>query len=101
LLYVTKQNLYKKLSNTWKTFLQKSKIWLETCNIGKELFLMHLKFEAFNNLKNLSAHTSNLKVEILNNLKNFLPHIFSNFNVETLNNLKNSLPHTLKLKLES
>jgi len=58
-----------------------------------------LKFEAFNNLKNL-AHTSNFNVETLNNSKNSLPHTFSNLNIETLNNLKNSLPHILNLKLK-
>ncbi len=61
LVYVTKQNIYTKPSNIWKTCLHKLEIWLETCNIGKELSLTHLKLEAFNNLKNLSCTHLNLE----------------------------------------
>jgi hypothetical protein len=39
-----------------KTFLHKCEMWLEICNIDKELFLTHLKLEAFNNLKTSFAH---------------------------------------------
>ncbi len=38
-----------------KNFLHENEIWLETYNIGKELFLRHLRFKALNNLKNLSC----------------------------------------------
>ncbi len=58
---VKKQNLYKKPSNIWKTFLHKFEIWFETCNIGKKFFLTHLKLKAFNNLKNFSC--THLKLE--------------------------------------
>ncbi len=91
LLYVTKQNLYKKCSSTRKAFLHKSAIWLETYKIGKKLSLTHLKLEAFNNLKILSCtpQTSTLK---LSTTWTFF-HTFSNLNIETFNNLKNILPH--------
>jgi hypothetical protein len=67
-----------------KNFLAQFEIWLETCNIGKKLFLTHLKLEAFNNLKNLSC--THLKLQCWNpstTWRIFFPHIFSNYNVET------------------
>ncbi len=70
----------RKPSNTWNPFLHKIEIWLETWNNGKKLFLTHLKFEAFNNLK-------------LSTIWKTFFHTFSNFNIETLNKSNNSIPH--------
>jgi hypothetical protein len=92
----------KKPSNTWKTFLHKLEISLETCNNGKEFSLTHLKFEVLYNLKTYFQHTSNFNVETFNNLKNFLPHTFNlklknlkniHPHLKTYNTLKKSLPH--------
>jgi len=94
LLYVSKQNLYKKPSKTWKTFLHKLEIWLETCKIGKKFFLTHLKFEAFNIWKNLFCTHFKLQHWNPQQFEELFPHTFSNFNVETLNNSKNFF-HTL------
>jgi hypothetical protein len=81
------KTLTNKPSNTWKPFLHKLEISLQTCNNGEELFLTHLKFEAFNKLKASFPHTSNFKVETFKNLKNVLSHL------RTYNNLKKSFPH--------
>ncbi len=82
LLYVTKQNLYKKLSNTRKTFLHRSEIWLETYNIGKKLSLTHLKLEAFNNLKILSC--THLKLQHWNFLTTWRTFFHALFQTWTL-----------------
>ncbi len=113
LLYVSKQNLYKKPLTLEKKIctnlkfdlklvkLVKNSLWhtwnLKLSTAGKTSFahISNFNIETFNNFKNSLPHTfSNFNVETFNNSKNYLPHTFSNFNVETFNNSKNSFPCT-------
>ncbi len=55
-LYVTKQNLYKKIFKHLKNYLTQTWIFIWNLEHGKELSLTHLKLEAFNNSKNFLPH---------------------------------------------
>jgi hypothetical protein len=74
--------------------MHKLEISLETCNNCKELFLTHLKLEAFNNSKTSLSHSSNFKVETFKKLEEH----FSPFeNLQHFEEVSSTLPTHLEM----